>query len=71
MLSFRRDFGFTQQGCTDVYEDNLETVVMSTNPVRRKYSRHIDINRHYVRELGVINLVRLDTYDMVSEVLTK
>ena len=31
----------------------------------------IDSNSHYVRELGVINLVRLDTYDMLSEVLTK
>ena len=47
---------------------------MSTDPVRHKHSRHIDIGRHYVRELalpGVIKLVPLDTYGMVADVLKK
>ena len=47
---------------------------MSINPVRRKYSRHIDIRRHYVRELalaGLIKLIPLGTYDMVADDLTK
>ena len=47
---------------------------MSTNPVRRKYSRHIDICRHYVRELalaGLIMLIPLGTRDMVADALTK
>jgi hypothetical protein len=48
---------------------------MFTNPVSRKYSRHIDIHRHYVRELGivldvVIKFVPLGTHDMVTDVLT-
>ena len=30
-----QDFGFTQKGPTNLYEDNL-AVAMSTNPVRRK-----------------------------------
>jgi len=69
-----QDFGFTQQASTKLYEDNLAAVVMSTNPVRRKHSRHIDIRRHYVRELalaGVIKLVPLGTHDMVADDLTK
>ena len=47
---------------------------MSANPVRRKFSRHIDIRRHYVRELalaGLIKLIPLGTYDMVADALTK
>ena len=39
-----QDFGFTQKGPTNLYEDNLAAVAMSTNPVRSKYSRHIDID---------------------------
>ena len=68
------DFGFTQMGPTDLYEDNLAAVAMSINPVRRKYSRHIDIRRHYVRELalaGLVKLVPLGTHDMVADALTK
>ena len=69
-----QDFGFTQHGPTDLFEDNLADVVMSINPVRRKYSRHIDIRRHYVRELalaGLIKLIPLGTHDMVADALTK
>ncbi len=38
-----QDFGNTHKGCTDIYEDNLAAVAMSTNPVCRKYSRRIYI----------------------------
>ena len=41
------DFGVIQTQPTLVYEDNLDCVVMSVNPVHRKYSHHIDIRRHY------------------------
>ena len=54
-----QDFGFPQKGPTNPHEDNLASVVMSTNPVRRKYSRHIDIRRHYVRELALACLIKL------------
>ena len=69
-----QDFGFSQQVPTNLYEDNLAAMDMSINPVRRKYSRHVDIHRHYVRELaltGLIKLIPLGTYDMVADDLTK
>ena len=69
-----QDFGFAQHGPTDLFEDNLAAVVMSINPVRRKYSRQIEIRRHYVRELalaGLIKLIPLGTHDMVADALTK
>jgi hypothetical protein len=69
-----RDFGVTQTQPTLIYEDNLACITMSVNPVRRKYSRHIDIRRHYIRELCLGNLVKLvplRTNLMVADALTK
>ena len=74
MRDILQDFGFTQTGPTNLYEDNLAVVSMSINPIRRKYSRHIDIRRHYVRELalaGLVKLIPLGTHDMIADVLTK
>ena len=54
-----------------MYEDNLVCIVMSINPVCRKYSCHIDIPKHYLRELclsGIVELIPLRTYHMVTDV---
>ena len=59
-----RDFGFPPTGPTLIHEDNLACVAMSKNPVRRKYSRHIEIRRYFVRDLvaqQVLKLVPLRT----------
>jgi hypothetical protein len=56
------------------YEDNLECISMSSNPVRRKSSRHIDIRVHFCHELyaaGVMHLIPLRTHLMVADTLTK
>jgi hypothetical protein len=47
---------------------------MSTNPVHRKSSRHIDIHLHFCRELYtacVMKLIPLRTHLMVADTLTK
>jgi hypothetical protein len=41
------DVGYTQTAPTKTYEDNLAFIVMSTNPVRQKSSRHTDIHVHF------------------------
>jgi hypothetical protein len=50
-----RDVGYAQTTPTNIYEDNLACIAMSTNPglapVRRKSSRHIHIRVHFYREL--------------------
>ena len=71
-----RDFKFfvPQLQPTCIYEDNLACIAMSENPVRRKYSRHIDIRRYFVKELvlsGVLRLVALRTHLMFADALTK
>ncbi len=45
------DVGYAQTAPTNIYENNLACIAMSTNPVRRKSSRHIDIRVHFSREL--------------------
>ena len=68
------DCEFSQTKATLLYEDNLASVVMSENPVRRKSSRHIDIRKYYVRELllnGFLKLVPLRTHKKVADTLTK
>ncbi len=51
---------FPPTGPTRVYEDNLACVAMSENPVRRKYSRHIDIRRYFVRDLVAQQILKLE-----------
>ena len=58
------DFAVPQSAPTAIYEDNMACITLSENPVRRKYSRHIDIRRYFVRELvqaGVLKLIPLRT----------
>jgi len=45
------NFGFFQTKATLLYEDNIACVAMSGNLVHRKFSRHVDIRKYYVREL--------------------
>jgi len=68
------DFGYSQTKATLLYENNLACIAMSENPVHKKFSRHIDIKRYFVRELvlaGVLKLVLLRTHEMVADALTK
>jgi len=69
-----RDFGYAALTPTEVYEDNLACIAMSENPVRRKFSRHIDIRRYFVRDLVLAKIVKLTplrTHLMVADALTK
>jgi len=68
------DFGYQHNTAPEIYEDNLACVAMSENPVRRQFSRHIDICRYFVRKLvkaGFVKLIPLRTHKMVTDALTK
>jgi len=69
-----KDFGYQQNTATEIYEDNLACLAVSENPVRRKFSRHIDIRCYFMRELvkaGFVKLIPLRTRKMVADALTK
>jgi hypothetical protein len=68
-----RDVGHTQTAPTNIYQDNLASIAVYTDPVRRKSSRQIDIRVHFCRQLwaaGVMRLVPLRTHLMVADALT-
>jgi hypothetical protein len=57
-----RDVGYAQTAPTNIYDNNLACIAMSTNSVHRKSSHHIDIRLHFCRELyagGVMRLIPL------------
>jgi len=69
-------FRFSQTKVTLLYEDNPAWVAMSENPVRRMFSRYIDICKYYMRELvlaGFLKLVPVRTlrHKMVADDPTK
>ena len=37
--------------CFPIFEDNQGTVQLSQNPVSNSNSKHIDVRRHFLREL--------------------
>jgi len=74
MLFIAKPKGRSIMISNEIYEDNLACVAMSENPVQRKFSRHIDIRRYFVRELvktGSVKLIPLHTHKMVADALTK
>jgi len=60
-----RDFRYPQSTATDIFEYCLACIAMSENPLRQKFSRHIDTRRFFVRELvkaGIVKLISLRTH---------
>eukprot|EP00961_Rhodomonas_salina_P075756 1016671-Rhodomonas_salina.1 len=70
-----RGFGHEQQAPTEVWEDlNAACIQISLNPVNRKFTRHIDVRRYYVRDLvndKVMLLVKCAGTCNVADALTK
>jgi len=67
------EFGYQKNTATEFYKDNLARVAMSEPPVHRKFSRHVDIRRYFVRELvkaGFVKLIPLHTHKMLADALT-
>eukprot|EP00961_Rhodomonas_salina_P246959 3336631-Rhodomonas_salina.3 len=67
-------FGLEQHLATEVWEDNAACIQISKNPVNRKFTRHINVRRYYVRDLvqdGVMVLVKCSGTCNVADTLTK
>jgi len=66
------DFAYQQSTPTDIFEDKLACIAMSEIRVRRKFSRHINIRRYFIRELfkaEIVKLIPLRTHKIVANVL--
>ena len=68
------DIGFTQEGPTVIHEDNQGCIMLSTNDIISKRTKHIEVRLYFVKELvqgGVIALAYTPTKDMIADVFTK
>ncbi len=66
--------GHKQLEPTPVYEDNAACILMSKNPSNPQQSRHIDLRRHFLREMvrdKVLRLVKCAGTQNVADALTK
>jgi hypothetical protein len=69
-----RGFGEEQAHPTQVWEDNAACIQISENPVNRKFTRHIDTRRYFVRDLvrdKTMVLVKCAGVKNVADALTK
>jgi hypothetical protein len=73
---FFSEIGFpqTEDGPTEIKEDNEACIAMSKSILTSSKSRHMKIKHHYVRSQvaeGNVKLVPCPTSDMVADILTK
>ena len=67
-------FGAAQAEPTQIWEDNAACIQISNNPVNRKFTRHIDVQRYFCRDLvrdEVLKLVKCAGTHNVVDALTK
>mmetsp|Transcript_21908 Transcript_21908/g.44389 ORF Transcript_21908/g.44389 Transcript_21908/m.44389 type:complete len:114 (+) Transcript_21908:28-369(+) len=69
-----RGFMYEQMQPTEIWEDNAACIQISENPINRKFTRHIDVRRYFVRDLvkdNVLKLVKCAGKQNVADALTK
>ena len=62
------------KGPITLYQDNRSVICLSANPVNHKRSKHYRIAMHYIRDLvlrGVVKIQYLETLMMNADLLTK
>ena len=58
----------------DLYCDNQSTIKISSDPVQKKRTKHIEVHMHYIQEImhdRTITLHYYPTEDHIAEIFTK
>ena len=66
--------GLEQSKCTDIFCDNSSTIKLSKNPVMHGRSKHIDVRFHFLRDLTMDGIVKLEycgSKDQLADIMTK
>ncbi len=74
MRKLMADVGLVQVGARTIMCGNQGCIALAKNPTRHSRTKHIDIQRHFIREKlgsGEIGLKYCPTQDMVADMLTK
>lgn len=57
-----------------IYCDNISAINMAENPIQHDKSKHVEIDRHFIREKIENNIIRLEhisTKHQVADIFTK
>ena len=68
------EFGINFLKPIPLFSDNKACIAIAHNPVSHKYTKHIDIRMHFVRELitrGVLQVLYVETKNNVADIFTK
>jgi hypothetical protein len=68
------ELGFERSKCTDIFCDNSSTIKLSKNPVMHGRSKHIDVRFHFLRDLTMDGIVKLEfccSKDQLADIMTK
>ena len=59
---------------TLIYCDNISTVYLSTNPVQHQWTKHVEIDLHFVRDrvaIGDVRVLHVPTTSQFADIFTK
>ena len=68
------ELGFTPTKSCKLYCDNQATINISENPVQHDRTKHVEVDRHFIKEkleAKVINLPHVKSKDQLADILTK
>jgi hypothetical protein len=66
--------GYPQETSTIMFEDNQGVINFSHNPINQSLLKHVEVKYHVIRDYikaQQIQLVKIDTKDNLSDMLTK
>ncbi|GKC00193.1 ribonuclease H-like domain-containing protein [Tanacetum coccineum] len=69
-----RELHTSLSSATIVYCDNVSDVYLSSNPVQHQYTKHIDIDIHFVRDLvatGQVRVLHVPSRFQYADIFTK
>nr|GFA25451.1 putative reverse transcriptase, RNA-dependent DNA polymerase [Tanacetum cinerariifolium] len=68
------EIGFPPQGSTQIMCDNKAAIQILENPVQRNRTKHVEVDRHFIKEkleAGLIELPFVKSSDQLADILTK
>jgi hypothetical protein len=74
LVTLLSDLGLKPPGIVPLFSDNQAAIAISHNPVSHKYTKHIDIRAHFVRELverKFVQVLYVESAKNVADIFTK
>nr|GEV94945.1 putative ribonuclease H-like domain-containing protein [Tanacetum cinerariifolium] len=68
------EIGFSPHKSTQIMCDNKAAIQISENPVQHDRTKHVEVNRHFIKEkleAGIIELPFVRSTDQLADILTK